>query len=157
LSKLLNNFSTKESYEVTFSNSKILLNISTFDKYGYLERPDYCGNGFNNCSKCWDREIPETDNKKSCDIDLHKLIDDAMEKKDRRVHIFITKDATSVNVEPLVESNPRWIERRVLGQQILYICSECGSTNEYLSPYCPVCGEKLKVTREEEESNDDKT
>lgn len=34
------------------------------DDYGYLEIPEYCGDGSNNkitCAKCWDREIPSTE------------------------------------------------------------------------------------------------
>lgn len=30
------------------------------DTWGYLDRPDYCGTvGTDNCTRCWDREIPE--------------------------------------------------------------------------------------------------
>lgn len=77
-------------------------------------------------------------------VDIHKLIDDAMEKKDRRVSIFITKDTTSINVEPLIESKPRWIFKERYRGRYTPVCSECGY--EYAkeeTPYCPCCGEKL--------------
>ena len=34
--------------------------------YGYLDRPEYCDDEGNDvlCGKCWDREIPETDDEK---------------------------------------------------------------------------------------------
>ena len=40
-------------------------------------------------------------------VDIHKIIDDAMEKHDRSVSIFISPDGITINVYP---TEPRWIE-----------------------------------------------
>ena len=80
-------------------------------------------------------------------IDIHKLIDEAMEKKDRSVHIFIGAFGTNVQIEPFeVKEEPRWLEKRNDSgfSSRRYICSECGALTDFTSPYCPLCGEKLK-------------
>ena len=33
-------------------------------KYGYLEPPDWCRINYATCTRCWDREMPETTPKK---------------------------------------------------------------------------------------------
>ena len=126
--------------------------------YGYLPIPDYCDYPENYpCTKCWDREIPETETKKPYkviaeikpQIDISALVDEAMEKKDRTVHIFIMGDNISVDVRPLEESDPRWIvheenrTRHVVRYQ--FECSECRTYSQDPTPYCPFCGEKLRM------------
>ena len=108
--------------------------------YGYM--PNYDCDGVK-CTDCWNREIP---NKEPSDI--HKLIDDAMEKKDREVSIFIMKDSTSVYVRPVGFSDPRWItigfdKDRYFHRS--FMCSECKAISEDLTPFCPHCGEKLRM------------
>ena len=84
-------------------------------------------------------------------IDINKIVDDAMEKKDRQVHIFIVSDTVSVNVTPLADSDPRWILRKKPGMYLrTYECSECHAEVEHTSPYCPSCGEKLRFPCEED-------
>lgn len=83
-------------------------------------------------------------------LDIHQVIDDAIAKKDRRVCIFITDTATSINVEPFENDGRRdWIDvtcdcdrgiRAVIG----YDCPECGHRVSKKTPYCPMCGEALK-------------
>jgi hypothetical protein len=85
-------------------------------------------------------------------IDIHKIIDDAMEKKDRTVYILINGENTSISVTPLGESDPRWILNEDEQEEqtdrvfvpITFSCSECGFISRDPSPYCPMCGEKLK-------------
>lgn len=71
---------------------------------------------------------------------IRSIIDEAMEKRDRTVSVFINGDATSVTVTPLGEDEPRWIVRS-LG----YECSVCGCIFPVMSRYCSNCGEALKV------------
>lgn len=116
-------------------------------QYGYLQKPNCLET---DCTDCWNREIPDTEPvKPSNQIDLHKLVDDAMEKKDREVSIFIMNDSTSVYVRPVGSSDPRWIvheenrTRHVMRYQ--FECSECRTYSENPTPYCPHCGEKLRM------------
>ena len=69
-------------------------------------------------------------------VDIHKIIDDAMEKKDRAVHILILPTSTSVNVTPYSNENSRWIDNGLNG----YECPECHGINDWASLYCPICG-----------------
>ena len=87
-------------------------------------------------------------------IDVHKLVDDAMEKKDRIVYILINGENTSISVTPLSENDPRWIditpkpeddENYGVFIRQTYKCSECGQGSSLITPYCPMCGEKLKI------------
>lgn len=75
------------------------------------------------------------------EFNLNKLIDSVREKKDCRIHIFISDTATSISVEPLTDDRPRWIET-----DRGYRCSECGWYSELQGCYCSVCGEKLEHT-----------
>ena len=70
--------------------------------YGYLPAPDRCSK--TNCTKCWDRVIPETEP----DIDIQKLyneqwermakiIEETVQKRDRSVTIFFSPE-TGMNV-----------------------------------------------------------
>lgn len=79
--------------------------------------------------------------------DIHKIIDDAMEKRDRTVTIFITDSTTSISVSPLESGRPAWIYHEgIPGIQFnKYSCPECGNRNTYPTPYCPTCGEALSA------------
>lgn len=88
-------------------------------------------------------------------IDINKIVDDAMEKKDRQVHIFIVSDTVSVNVTPLADSDPRWIicEVKRPGSRFPkreFECSECHVRSDCLMSYCGHCGEKLRMPIEED-------
>lgn len=68
--------------------------------------------------------------------DLHKIIDDAMERGDRQVHIYIMKDNVSISVRPASEDDGmKW--RQVGGG---YICSDCGGASTTADLYCKHCG-----------------
>lgn len=80
-------------------------------------------------------------------IDIHKIIDEAMEKKDRTVSIFIGEAGMSVNVSPRTDEEPRWIPVTYIDSDRIrgYQCSACGYEDEYdHHPYCAMCGEKLR-------------
>jgi rubredoxin len=70
-------------------------------------------------------------------VDIYRIIDDAIEKKDRSVMIFIGNGSMQVSIQPAGEK-PAWIERD--GR---YICPECGVSQRGCTVYCPECGEKL--------------
>lgn len=83
-------------------------------------------------------------NRKSID----KAVDDALEKNDRSVCIFISKDGnTSINIDPYKpEEKPKWIaDKDITGRVCGYVCSECGCYNSITTAFCPNCGEKLSV------------
>jgi hypothetical protein len=87
---------------------------------------------------------------KNKEIDIHKLIDEAMERKDKTVHIFISELGTTINVEPYEkEKDPEWIKSyREYGRGFAInqvVCSACGTASDHITPYCPYCGEKLKM------------
>ena len=126
--------------------------------YGYEPNNPNCKDM--SCRECWNREIPGTESPSNTHIDIHKIIDDAMKSKDRRVSIFMYKDNLSVNVEPINDSKPRWIvvpndvdgktnkhPRRALCK---FRCSECNFISDYQTPHCPACGEKLAFYEKEE-------
>lgn len=82
---------------------------------------------------------------------IHEIIDKAMEKKDRVVSIFISTVGTTVNITPLEKTKNMWISKDTPGLHGLrprHICSECGGASEHKTPYCPYCGEKLKLEDE---------
>jgi rubrerythrin len=89
-----------------------------------------------------------TDPEKEAIIDIRELVDDAMKKKDRYVSVLISKDDVHVIVKPLAD-DPRWIinDIKLTDNYIRheYHCSECGNVDMHPSPYCPMCGEKLKL------------
>lgn len=122
--------------------------------YNYLPDPDECHDVADYCTKCWDREIPDTEEKKEePKIDIHKIIDDAMEKRDRTVSIYISHGCMTVNVTPYEKEEPaRWMLRQK-GDGYPYECSACGVEAKYPWSYCPHCGEQMKMPKEEE--NDD--
>lgn len=88
-------------------------------------------------------------------IQINKIIDDAMKKKDREVNIFIGAFGTTIKVIPFeAEKDPHWIvELRNDGHMsgFPYRCSECGCQHNRITPYCPECGEKLKIPYPETE------
>lgn len=72
--------------------------------YGYLPKPDKCSK--TTCTKCWDREIPET----KLDIQrlyneqwerMAKIVEEAAQKRDRSVSIFFSPETgLSLSVYP---------------------------------------------------------
>ena len=124
-------------------------------EYGYLP-VEMCScrtERFGDCEACWNLAVQGTEppvtgettsaSTYTCEqIDIHKIIDEAMEKKDREVSIFIMKNNTSVYVRPATNTKPHWIYREGKGKYE-FECSECGYYHEFESPFCPECGEKL--------------
>jgi hypothetical protein len=80
-------------------------------------------------------------------VDIHKLIDDAMEKKDRNVAILISPIGIKIDIYPYKDDKPRWIDIGVYYTP--FKCSECGCVFHDHTPYCPSCGEKLAAPEEE--------
>lgn len=77
-------------------------------------------------------------------IDIYKIIDDAMTKKDRNVTIFISGENTSVYIRP--EEKPMWVKKNGW-----YQCPECQNESRNVSIYCPTCGEKMYGVKAEGE------
>ena len=109
------------------------------------------------CSCCYDtynmwkpEETPVTDDK---NISMIKsIIDEAMEKRDRTVTVFISGENMHVSVTPLGADEPRWIPK-----DGGYVCSTCGRWELNSSRYCRICGETLKnmdMFTEESEEDD---
>lgn len=130
--------------------------------YGYENYRLCTSNDDIKCAECWNREIPGTEkilspaekedplNEK---IDIHKIIDDAMKKKDRTVSIYIWHGGgVSINIQPYETEPARWIYRP---DEINYDfeCSACGTLNDFESLYCPFCGEQMKKSKEEDEDD----
>lgn len=68
--------------------------------------------------------------------DIHKIIDDAMEKRDRKVHIMIYNTSVSVSISPSDGGEGmRWIE-----ENGGFRCSDCGNISGFPQTYCPDCG-----------------
>lgn len=118
--------------------------------YGYIS--DYTcvhnDKGKVDCHACWDREAevpyqPE----KTYNVDIHKLIDDAMEKKDRSVSLYISEHGVSVTVTPLDEPT-KWEETGNSNYPIQ--CSNCGVSQKYATSYCPECGEQMHGLKKED-------
>lgn len=77
--------------------------------YGYEASRQCTYHNDDKCAECWNREIPGTEKILSLNekIDIHKIIDDAMEKRDRTVFIYIGEHGTTVNITPFEEEfNP---------------------------------------------------
>lgn len=81
-------------------------------------------------------------------VDIHKIIDDAMEKKDRTVNIYISEHGTSIYVAPHKDGRPEWIVKKDLNG---YYCPECDGWSRTTVQYCPHCGESLKLSWKEAE------
>ena len=92
-------------------------------------------------------------------IDICKVIDEAMEKKDRSVTILISPNGTSISIYPYSEEKPHWIS--VIdsdGKTKFYRCSECGKSSHIPDRYCRHCGEALIFDPSiKEEYTDDQT
>lgn len=82
------------------------------------------------------------------EVDIHKIIDDAMTKGDRSVSIFIGPLGTTINVYPYVEEKHCWIQRN---DKDYPECSNCGHRDHTwdCSTYCPDCGEQMHGVKEE--------
>lgn len=102
-------------------------------------------------------EEPTTDYNPT--IDILKIIDDAMVKKDRSVTILISPNGTSISVYPYSEEKPHWISvTDPGGRTMFYRCSECGKSAHIPDSYCRHCGEALYFDPSiKEESKDDQT
>lgn len=113
-------------------------------------KKDTCANFEKKCHECAAlcdltnhyplyKEKTEFDNAR----DIYKIIDDAMEKRDRFVSILITKSSTHVNVYPNTDDGMKWIvskpSRRY--ERTICKCSKCGGTSESTDLYCRHCGE----------------
>lgn len=84
-------------------------------KYGYLEDPKVCPkthvqmSAEEVCRECWDREIPNSEPKPNSQLDIHALIDEAMQKRDRMVAIYIhPENGMSINVYPWPDVDDLW-------------------------------------------------
>lgn len=79
-------------------------------------------------------------------LSIHKIIDDAMEKRDRTVSIFISAEnnAVSVNVYPVNHDEVYW-----KADPDGLICTNCGFQDQSYSKYtyCPDCGELMHGIR----------
>lgn len=84
------------------------------------------------------------------EIDIRKIIDDAMEKKDRTVSIYIGHSGVSINVQPYEKEEPHWIYKpQDSGWD--FECSACGGDSKTYTTYCPYCGEQMKRSKFEVE------
>ena len=83
---------------------------------------------------------------KKADVDVYKIIDDAMEKKDRSVVLYIGEHGTSVYVNPYKDDKVVW--KGTPGAKRPY-CSNCGREAEGAYPYCPWCGEQVAISEED--------
>lgn len=79
-------------------------------------------------------------------IDIHKIIDDAMEKKDRSVMLYIGENGTSVYVNPYKDDKVVW--KAAPGAKHPY-CSNCGRQAEAAYSFCPWCGEQVAISEED--------
>ena len=73
--------------------------------------------------------------------DIQKIIDDAMEKGDRSVHISVVGDKVDVSVQPYKEEG--WGEWKLVNGD--YYCSKCNMMERYPQLHCPACGAKMKM------------
>lgn len=91
--------------------------------------------------------------------DVQKIIDDAMEKGDRSVHISIVGDGMSLNVYPYKEDDGMGVWKvEIVDPDKPYIhheyrCSVCNATQSYMHPHCPICGAKMKFPELEGEKD----
>lgn len=103
--------------------------------------------------KCYINEHEEEPKNETPNLDIHKIIDKAIEKNDRSVSIFISPNGITINVCPYENEEPKWIYHEH-DNDYNFECSECGSISEFPTPYCPHCGEKLKNPDRKEITDD---
>lgn len=124
---------------------------------------DTCTSGYLPCKNCipfgderpyWEPTMlevtevtPVTDDK---NISMIKsIIDEAMEKRDRTVTVYISGENMHVSVTAVGEDDPRWIP-----MDGGFACSVCGQWDLRCGRYCRFCGEALKVVSEEVKSDE---
>ena len=73
--------------------------------------------------------------------DIREIINQAMDRDDKQISIFIRGDVVSVDVRPYKEEAPRWIKHG----NFEYECSNCGDIRKYPLTYCPNCGEMIGI------------
>lgn len=118
------------------------------------DKCDYSPDPYN-CGVYWNQKMPE-EKKEEPVIDINKIIDDAMEKKDRTVSIYIGRGGVvSINVQPYEMEVPHWINHDTDILRTMYECSACGHANDWLANYCPHCGEQMKIIRDQKEEETD--
>lgn len=131
--------------------------------YGYVKYKQCIEDEYEtpNCTLCWDQEVGDVEATETSalyadnlQVNIHKIIDDAMEKKDRCVSVYISESGVSVTVTSLEE--PTHWERIVLSDDSLfgrvrYRCSNCKITGNYASHFCPACGEEMHGVKEVKE------
>lgn len=125
-------------------------------EYGYVIEHGcmHDADGKADCTRCWDREVyseeTEKDNTSSTSIDIHKIIDDAMEKKDRSVSLYISEHSVSVTVTPLDDEPIHWISHLDddLYRAHPFECSNCHHCSSSVSVYCSDCGEQMHGVKE---------
>jgi hypothetical protein len=93
---------------------------------------------------------PEEESKPIGKTDILRIINQAMERNDKQISIFIRGDVMSVNVNPYEADDPRWIKR----DYNCYECSACGQVTEYPIMYCTYCGERPRWNRDCEVDGD---
>lgn len=88
--------------------------------------------------------------------DIQKIIDDAMEKGDRSVHISVVGDGVDISVYPYKEEgrgewsaivDDEWWTRG-------HRCSKCGFEVRFETPYCPHCGNEMRRPEPEGEKDE---
>lgn len=88
--------------------------------------------------------------------DIQKIIDDAMEKGDRSVHISVVGDGVSLNVYPYKEEG-RGVWSAIVdddGWTRSHRCSKCGFEARFETPYCPHCGNEMRRPEPEGEKDE---
>lgn len=84
--------------------------------------------------------------KKDIPVDIHKIIDDAMDKRDRTVSIYIGEAGVSVSVYPVDQDRVHWIYHEDY-DRYNFECSNCGMDSEFQTTYCHSCGELMHGVR----------
>lgn len=94
-----------------------------------------------------------------------KIINEAMEKKDRYVNLFFGEEGTNVSVYPLLDEHDDTKNKKVVGYwkkeldpfvsnplsegfQYAYICSECEYVTSNPTNTCPHCKASLPKIKE---------
>ena len=81
-------------------------------------------------------------------VDIHELIDEAMQRKDRTVMIHMCEFGTTVTIQPMSEDAKWTIIYALSGRRNHFVCSECGQVSDRPSTYCPNCGTQLTGVKE---------